>query len=198
SFSERIWFQPNTHSYDEIGNTTRLVPPIIDTNEDYALLPNAAKFYSPEFIHNPTAESVKAGIGDPCRLIGQTQAQIAAGEFNNTWRLPNAWEIDGLWNNPRIVTRATSTGVYIGIKGVNTEIAFFSFYPKSIYLLTGAEPITADRNCYLTSDPFIPHIHAIEIVKTPEPSCKNSYIHQAGLAWKDSYSWLYRVRCIRQ
>lgn len=205
SFSQRIWFQPKTHTYTEIGDNIELVPPVVNTLAEYNQFPNnhPNPYYRQGFLHTPTAESVKAGIGDPCRLVGQTQAQIARGEFNTTWRLPKAGEIDYLWMNPRIVTSHADGGVYIGIKGVNERIAFFSFYPTTIYLLEKNPDkkgltITATRYSYLTTGVFMPHIHAIEAVSTPESTCGNSYLHQGGFGGEGSLAMLYRVRCIRQ
>ncbi|MEG2319407.1 MAG: hypothetical protein RSC07_02960, partial [Mucinivorans sp.] len=205
TFSQRIWFQPKTRTYAEIGDNIELVPPVVNTPAEYNQFPNnhPNPYYRQGFLHTPTAESVKAGIGDPCRLVGQTQDQIARGEFNTTWRLPKGGEIDYLWMNPRIVTSSADGGVYIGIKGVNERIAFFSFYSHSIYLLEKDKlkkgiPIPATRNFYLTTGTFSPHIHAIEAASIPEPTCGNSYIHQAGLGGEGSLAMLYRIRCIQQ
>ncbi|MEG1650030.1 MAG: hypothetical protein RR277_09085, partial [Rikenellaceae bacterium] len=184
-----------------------LVPPVVNTDEDYARLPDAAKFYSSQFIDNPTAASVQKGIGDPCRLVGQTQAQIATGEFNKTWRLPKAGEIDGLWNNPRIISSSADGGVYIGIRGVNERIAFFSFYTTSIDLLTGpgiTTPFLGTK--YLTANSLSPHIHDIHISPTPRPNdpahpeidYRQTHIWAHGLSGRIPLGYLYRIRCIRQ
>lgn len=70
-----------------------------------------------------TVENLSRGIGDPCRLVGLTQAQISSGFVdNNTWRMATAEEYDYL-------IKASQAGAY------NTR-GFSSF--GNYHVLTGS------------------------------------------------------------
>ena len=61
--------------------------------------------YSAGYVVTHTVASLRAGTGDPCRLVGLTQSEIQAALNNNnvpdnkTWRLPIAGQLEGFAGN---------------------------------------------------------------------------------------------------
>ena len=65
-----------------------------EKNNDYYNPWNNILYQTTDVAH--TADGVKNGLGDPCRLVGLTMDQIKSGDIDNcTWRLPTYDEMNG-------------------------------------------------------------------------------------------------------
>lgn len=70
-----------------------------------------------------TLENIKKGKGDPCRLVGLSESEIAAGEINNElWRLPTKSEMEWL------VTAQNYTADTRGFYSFSTLLTPFNGY----------------------------------------------------------------------
>jgi hypothetical protein len=100
-----------------------------------------------------TLANVKAGRGDPCKLVGLTVAQIQAGTYDNgLYRLPTSAENAGFENPTYIAGNGWTTGT-TPTAGIRVGSDNTTFLPASGYISYGATYFVGLYGYYWSSKP---------------------------------------------
>jgi hypothetical protein len=79
-----------------------------------------------------TVANVKAGRGDPCKLVGLTVAQVQAGTIDNgKYRLPTHAELVAAYSSPTFVAGNGWTDGTTPTAGIHTGVIGTSFLPAA-------------------------------------------------------------------